>query len=30
MFYLKNGFSIIGEELTDDAGRPYPILHLKL
>lgn len=30
MFYLKSGFSIVGESLTDDAGRPYPILHLKL
>jgi putative acetyltransferase len=29
-FYLKNGFSIVSEELTDSAGRPYPILHLKL
>jgi len=28
-FYLKNGFGIIGEDLTDGAGRPYPILHLK-
>ncbi len=29
-FYLKHGFSIFGEDLTDSAGRPYPILHLKL
>ncbi|MBT2289083.1 GNAT family N-acetyltransferase [Paenibacillus albidus] len=28
-FYLKSGFGIIGEDLTDGAGRPYPILHLK-
>lgn len=30
MFYMKSGFSIVSESLTDDAGRPYPILHLKL
>ncbi|MGM1047375.1 MAG: GNAT family N-acetyltransferase [Bacillota bacterium] len=30
IFYLKNGFSIVSEELTDSTGRPYPILHLKL
>ncbi|KEK24026.1 GNAT family N-acetyltransferase [Bacillus gaemokensis] len=29
-FYLKNGFSIVSEQPTDDSGRPYPILHLKL
>lgn len=29
-FYLKNGFSIISEDPTDDAGRPYPIIHLEL
>ncbi|BFH62800.1 GNAT family N-acetyltransferase [Paenibacillus azoreducens] len=29
-FYLKSGFVITGEDLTDGAGRPYPILHLKL
>ncbi|MDK8181731.1 GNAT family N-acetyltransferase [Paenibacillus sp. UMB4589-SE434] len=28
-FYLKSGFGITGEDLTDGAGRPYPILHLK-
>nr|WP_240967960.1 GNAT family N-acetyltransferase [Paenibacillus aquistagni] len=28
-FYLKSGFAITGEDLTDGAGRPYPILHLK-
>ncbi|AJS58606.1 GNAT family N-acetyltransferase [Paenibacillus sp. IHBB 10380] len=30
MFYLKSGFSIVNEEPTDNAGRPYPILHMKL
>lgn len=30
MFYMKSGFSIVSESLTDDAGRPYPILHLQL
>jgi len=30
MFYLKNGFSIVSETPTDNSGRPYPILHLKL
>ncbi|WP_427110393.1 GNAT family N-acetyltransferase [Lysinibacillus xylanilyticus] len=30
MFYLKNGFTIVSEELTDSSGRPYPILHLEL
>ncbi|MFU1796073.1 GNAT family N-acetyltransferase [Paenibacillus azoreducens] len=29
-FYLKSGFVITAEDLTDGAGRPYPILHLKL
>lgn len=29
-FYLKHGFIAIGETETDSAGRPYPILHLKL
>ncbi|WP_336789688.1 GNAT family N-acetyltransferase [Paenibacillus sp. MMO-177] len=27
-FYLKCGFVITSEDLTDGAGRPYPILHL--
>ena len=30
LFYLKNGFLIVREELTDGFGRPYPVLHLKL
>lgn len=29
-FYKAKGFSIIGRDKTDDAGRPYPILHLSL
>ena len=29
-FYKAKGFSIIGRDETDDAGRPYPILHLSL
>lgn len=28
-FYLSKGFEIIGRDETDDAGRPYPILHLR-
>lgn len=29
-FYLKHGFMVVSEDETDSAGRPYPILHLKL
>lgn len=29
-FYQSKGFRIIGRDATDDAGRPYPILHLSL
>lgn len=29
-FYKANGFRIIGRDETDDADRPYPILHLSL
>ena len=29
-FYKAKGFRIIGRNETDDAGRPYPILHLSL
>lgn len=29
-FYLSKGFRVIGRDQTDDAGRPYPILHLSL
>ena len=29
-FYEHNGFCISSRDETDDAGRPFPILHLKL
>lgn len=29
-FYKAKGFRIIGRDETDDAARPYPILHLSL
>ncbi|MDE6366423.1 MAG: GNAT family N-acetyltransferase, partial [Muribaculaceae bacterium] len=29
-FYLSKGFKVIGRDETDDAGRPYPILHMLL
>lgn len=29
-FYKAKGFRIIGRDETDDANRPYPILHLSL
>lgn len=29
-FYWAKGFRIIDRDETDDAGRPYPILHLSL
>lgn len=29
-FYKAKGFRIISRDETDDAGRPYPILHLSL
>ena len=29
-FYQARGFRIIGRNETDEAGRPYPILHLSL
>ena len=29
-FYKAKGFSIILRDETDEAGRPYPILHLSL
>lgn len=29
-FYLAKGFRVIARDDTDDAGRPYPILHLSL
>ncbi|WP_347294164.1 GNAT family N-acetyltransferase [uncultured Duncaniella sp.] len=30
IFYQKKGFQIIGRDETDEAGRPFPILHLSL
>lgn len=29
-FYKAKGFHIMSRDVTDDAGRPYPILHLSL
>lgn len=29
-FYTAKGFRITGRDATDEAGRPYPILHLSL
>ena len=29
-FYMKRGFRIISRDETDDAGRPFPILHMAL
>lgn len=29
-FYKAKGFHVISRDETDDAGRPYPILHLSL
>lgn len=29
-FYKAKGFRIISRDETDDAGRPYPILHLSM
>lgn len=29
-FYEAKGFKVMGRDETDDAGRPYPILHLSL
>lgn len=29
-FYELMGFQVVGRDETDDAGRPYPILHLSL
>lgn len=30
MFYRKMGFVVTGRDELDGAGRPYPILHMKL
>lgn len=29
-FYAHRGFEVIGRSETDEAGRPYPLLHLRL
>ena len=29
-FYARHGFAVVGRSDTDDAGRPYPLLHLSL
>lgn len=29
-FYLHRGFRVVGRSETDEAGRPYPLLHLQL
>ncbi|POA98749.1 GNAT family N-acetyltransferase [Chromobacterium sinusclupearum] len=29
-FYLRMGFEVLGRSARDGAGRPYPLLHLKL
>lgn len=29
-FSVRRGFTVVGRSATDDAGRPYPLLHLRL
>lgn len=29
-FYAHRGFEVLGRSETDEAGRPYPLLHLQL
>ena len=29
-FYLARGFGVVGRDVSDDAGRQFPILHLSL
>jgi putative acetyltransferase len=29
-FYADRGFKVVGRSETDEAGRPYPMLHLRL
>jgi putative acetyltransferase len=28
-FYEALGFSVVGRSPTDEAGRPFPVLHMK-
>ncbi len=29
-FYAHGGFEVVGRSETDEAGRPYPLLHMRL
>lgn len=29
-FYRRRGFEAVGRSPTDDAGRPYPLVHMRL
>ncbi|MDR5699259.1 acetyltransferase [Agromyces aerolatus] len=29
-FYAHRGFEVVGRSETDEAGRPYPLLHMRL
>lgn len=29
-FYAHHGFEVVGRSGTDEAGRPYPLLHMRL
>ena len=29
-FYTRRGFAVVGRRDSDDEGRPYPLLHLRL
>lgn len=29
-FYEHEGFAVVGRSATDDAGRPFPLLHMRL
>lgn len=29
-FYVHHGFEVVGRSETDEAGRPYPLLHMRL